>query len=1004
MDNIDNTDKQKPRTKVPKVPKEVDPPEALTGISFIDSMSLVELNSRPDIGMNPRLSDAYKKRLRALSYRDAVEKTAARLERNALIRQAKNNRRLEVRGKIFTESKEVKGEMTETLTSPDIHENVTDFGGETPSASKLGQSLRDTPDGQRTQYSLQKFFERPVPIFDDDWTLGTQQMSTLDIWDIWSKNQAVRAKLSNYAYFKGNLKVKISFSGTPFHYGVVMASYQPYAEKNTNLTKYNQFLSAALAPTSADTYAALKVYLSQAPGCDYISVTDNEPLILDIPFISYKEKFRLWNSSTTVITPTTSYDDFAEAGTLYLLTLNPIQVANEDYSSPVSFNVYAWVEDIELGCITGTEVNITAESRIVAEAKKSKGGNANVGKKAKQIENLAEDIQDTSYSARMNKMDSENHAAFQKSKSNKPMYSGQGNFGERFMDSIEAGVRGDEFEEPGPVQNIATGVTQIGDTLSTMPVIGPYAKATSSISAAIGKVASMFGWSRPIVLEKPIFVKNNPFSNGAFTEGPETSLKLSCDPKQELTVDTTIGGMWGDDEMTVLSIASRESYLTTFSWQDSDVAMTTNLWESVVTPYQHALIPMGSSQTAVQPTAMEMAAVPFRYWRGTIKYRFEIVCSKFHRGKLVFVYEPNDAQMALINSGSTQLNQQNVTILDIQEAQDITFEVDWAAPRSWGYNNYFPTTAMSVMENYPSLSGVVTSKQNGYIVVRALNELVQPTDSADVKINVYVSCDDLQVAFPDTTVLPNNRTIVTESKQVINPTGATVDKIHLMHFGEKVVSFRALMKRYQTLFTDSLSRGTTGPTHVSAFLAPMPQVFNDKSGTGSQNTIEGFLFEYLRYGYMGMRGGGRYRILPSYKGDDIANYVRTTMTPQYPLVDNFQSASIGAVSTAFDFDFYGGSRFSGTVTHHISSNGGVEFEIPFYSENLFVFSAIKNYGYQEIDEYLLYDCDPLVATCSVLMPDYTANKKFNLAIDYATAEDFTFLRFQGAGLWNATNF
>jgi hypothetical protein len=91
------------------------------------------------------------------------------------------------------------------------------------------------------------------------------------------------------------------------------------------------------------------------------------------------------------------------------------------------------------------------------------------------------------------------------------------------------------------------------------------------------------------------------------------------------------------------------------------------------------------------------------------------------------------------------------------------------------------------------------------------------------------------------------------------------------------------------------------------------------------------------------------------------------------------------------------------VNFHPTSNGGVEFEIPFYSSSLFVFAFDEKYGD-------ILSADPAMGYNSYFNASWVArfvidhgtitshaNKgKTVFMVDAIPAEDFTFLRFQGA--------
>nr|ULF99916.1 MAG: putative capsid protein precursor [Labyrnavirus sp.] len=942
---------------IAEVPNDV----SITGDRVIDQYDLIGLIGSPDLCYDYAHRAAYFQRLRALALQDAERKTVEIMERRlrlASLKHAQHMKRLcssSDSKPIFSESADL-GEMRVEgdLATLDTHENVQDIGGETVDTADPGPSQIQDPDGARTTHHLDAFFERPVSIFDSTFVVGTEYNVPLKVWDLWSKNPAVRAKLSNYAYFRGDLHIKIAVSGTPFHYGRLMLSYQPYPSANGMLLNYDQLFTAP--PAGRNVLDAYKNYLSQAPGVYYIDIKENEPVTIDIPFISYKQIHRLFNSDNNVITNAISFEDLEEAGELRLVTLNPFRVANEDYLAEASINVYAWASGVELGCITGTDINITAESKDVSSPPRKGGG-----------------------------------------KGGKSRTAGSGG--------------GDEYAKPGPVQMVASAITAVGETLSSYPIIGPYARATSTMSAAVGKVASMFGWSKPVVLTPASFIKNNPFQNGATSAIHDTSLKISVDPKQELTVDQSVGGTWGDDEMAIPVIASRESFLTKFEWSRTDTAMTTTLWRSLVTPLLNTGGELSATATSnyQQMTPMSFATFPFSYWRGTVRFRFEVVCSKFHRGKLLFRYEPNVPQSSLIGTASAQLNQQNTVILDIQEAQEVTFDVAWAQPSAW---LRVPSAYSSFALSYGSgISGFIPAFEpfsNGNIEVRAINELVQPADDASVTINVFVSCPDLHVAGPsDSNINLPRGLIYSESNELtINPNDVTHQHVNEMYFGEKIVSFRALLKRFNTYYVGhsvvasnnavAICRGTHFPRYVN----PPLVATRASSADGGVAT----LFDYLRGGYLFMRGGIRHRVVPWHlvatpRAAIEHAYWRVGLLPPFPPggsnVDQISDDAVIAGNSYERFNVYRNMATPcGTVTFHLASNGGVEFETPFYSMWRFVFANVEDEGAGTVLSGISDYFSRWTATHMLRGSD--ANEATGAAYDMATGEDFTFLRFQGA--------
>jgi hypothetical protein len=294
---------------------------------------------------------------------------------------------------------------------------------------------------------------------------------------------------------------------------------------------------------------------------------------------------------------------------------------------------------------------------------------------------------------------------------------------------------GSDERKTGPVERVATSAAAVLGALSVIPYIGPAAKASSMIASGLGMLASLFGFSYPTMNNEPMRVKDYPYSNGAQCIGYDTGLRVTLDPKQELTIDGSVVSS-DMDEMTIKYICERESLLAVFTWDPDNIALGANIFECPVTPYLYATVPIGAD-LAVQPTTLAYAAQPFEYWRGSITFRLEIVCNHFHRGKLAILWEPNIHQQALI-SAELDINKQYTKVIDIQETQDVSFTVNWARSKAW---LHAPTTFPEV-GFLPVDTSDYESFSNGYLSIVPFNTLQSP-DGSSISINVYVSSSDM---------------------------------------------------------------------------------------------------------------------------------------------------------------------------------------------------------------------------------------------------------------------
>lgn len=196
----------------------------------------------------------------------------------------------------------------------------------------------------------------------------------------------------------------------------------------------------------------------------------------------------------------------------------------------------------------------------------------------------------------------------------------------------------DVANRTGVVSGPATSVAKWASFLTKVPYIGPFATATKIAATATAGIARIFGYSRPCITKTGEPFKPNPVGSMALTNVPDTSMKMTVDDKQEMTIDPRIAGLGGGDPLNIREIAKRESYLTKFSW-DIGTAAETLLWNARVDPVTWDTDTTGID-TSYHFPACAFAALPFRFWTGSMRFRFQIVCSTFHEGRLKIVYDP----------------------------------------------------------------------------------------------------------------------------------------------------------------------------------------------------------------------------------------------------------------------------------------------------------------------------------------------------------------------------
>lgn len=378
----------------------------------------------------------------------------------------------------------------------------------------------------------------------------------------------------------------------------------------------------------------------------------------------------------------------------------------------------------------------------------------------------------------------------------------------------------DEYGE-GMVSRPASYIARAAGALANAPIIGAYAKATEIGASAIASIAKAFGYSRPVYAGEIQPYKPTYVGNLANTNAPDTSNKLTLDVKQENTIDTRTMGLDGTDEMDLKSIAMRESYLTNFAW---DVADTTEslLWNCEVNPQVWSELTVGDNTEYHMPACC-FAALPFEYWRGSMKYRFQIVASSFHKGRIKVTYDPS---YPLTNEYNTNYTR----IIDLAEERDFTVEIGWGQEQPYLQNRKMLDGSGEIFST-SAIGAAPWNLANGIISVYVVNELTVPNSTADndIAINVFVSAgEDIEFAAPDEAHIRDLSWFVPQSGEYTPQSGeeegnmpdsdnteqesapmklqpdehmaaqelTQTDHTNDIYFGDPVTSIRQLLKRY----------------------------------------------------------------------------------------------------------------------------------------------------------------------------------------------------------------
>lgn len=543
----------------------------------------------------------------------------------------------------------------------------------------------------------------------------------------------------------------------------------------------------------------------------------------------------------------------------------------------------------------------------------------------------------------------------------------------------------DEYGDK-PVSRIATAVAKGAGYLKSVPWIGRYALATQVGAQAIGKVAQMFGYSAPPQLDI------NPYrpvatTNLAMVNIPSDVAKLSVDCKQELTIDPTISGLGPVDELAIKNLACKESFLVPFPWttaaQEEEL-----LFNMRVDPGLH--VTFGSEKHF---PASAFVANLFKYWRGTMKIRFQFVCSKYHRGRVKLVYDPSGTPAG----GNAEYNTAYTTIVDISDNSDFTMEVGWAQNTPYRYH-LSPLSSSTQMYNILPLTGDSTyTIGNGTLSMYVVNRLTVPqtTINNDIEVNVFVSMgDDVEFAVPTeeylnllrftaagTTTAPSSivpQALETDadspdrgsSSKPVDPVVMDTlaqkvgndDNTNLIHFGESISSLRQMIKRFSRhQYIPSHAAGQTGLLKCAVGMNALPHqggyTTTHSAGNGITFSLTNGTYvyakthplAYIASAFGGWRGGIRYLYdfsLIKDGADEFSPVVTRAEVGQMPgaVWSEITNSSTTAAGQAelYNDDAIISNAYDGSYLTSSIVNPLLKFEVPYYSR--FRFTPSKRFS------------------------------------------------------------
>lgn len=511
----------------------------------------------------------------------------------------------------------------------------------------------------------------------------------------------------------------------------------------------------------------------------------------------------------------------------------------------------------------------------------------------------------------------------------------------------------------------ASALANIAGRLVTAPYIGAYARATQIAASGVSELATFFGYSRPISVDKIVKFQPCYHTNYANTDAESLAFKLSLDSKQETTVDTRVMGLAGADEMSIKSIATRMTYLTSFDWNIADPDRAV-LWRSQVHPGMFDEL-LAEPADEYHFTAMANMSELFSFWRGTIKFRFQIVASAFHRGRMRVIWDP------IYVKEDVPYNTSYNYVVDIAEERDFVVEVGWGSTR--GMLSTYPISKQpppfvagrGTLPPEAPPPGWSSIWSNGGLKVEVMNALTLPSDVvANIAVNVFVCAgDDIEFAAPNSQELQSftpfrpqsgtemispdatarstdNSPLLSQTVAVFATPPGNAEKALLTYSGEVVVSLRSLLKRIS--FHSYIQTKTANTTLMNFAKLRMPTFpcFPGKdpnaytvSTIGPYSYVTMLPLHWVMMSFMGYRGAVRVHAIRPVATQGIHSLNRSDPARGGFAYNSYQTTITPAV-TADNFQLFAEQQPSGAALNNAATGILLESEIPYQTNARFL--------------------------------------------------------------------
>jgi len=415
---------------------------------------------------------------------------------------------------------------------------------------------------------------------------------------------------------------------------------------------------------------------------------------------------------------------------------------------------------------------------------------------------------------------------------------------------------------------VAKGMAMLG----RVPVIGPAAGAVSWAADVMAYGAKSLGFSKPNVLSAPSRVHRSAAVYDTNADGAITGQPMGVWSTNEVVAFPGLGTS-SIDQMSIDFIKGRFGYVGNFSWSTANASGTT-LYQAGHNPYSY---PVGVDIGFVFPP-VTMLARSFAMWRGSLRFRFKLVKTEFHSGRIVVAYNSFDGRQTSLVPTLAQTDSLWREIIDIRETSEFEVCVPYVSGSAWRFSQNSDTVGLLTVH-------VLDALQAPNTVASSVTVLVEIAGGDD--FDVAVPQGDVYVPYVPLAVKAQSGYKVIECDDLGKSKLPSTIRIHETTVGEKIGSIRSLLKgisrecSYSTKNpTTTIGVPATSYITVYPFVLPLPVQTAAAAPYLNKSIFLPDRITLWSYCYLYSTGSVRFRIEPDVSFNSDAQIFLNNTGPQ----------------------------------------------------------------------------------------------------------------------------